>query len=248
MNKYKIYHQQLVNARIKLAETKDEEEEEKSSGGIINKIQTGADIVSGVLSFIPGLNVIGSGIDAASAAIDTAQGEYGDAALRAGSATIGLIPGGGAAVKGGVAVAKTAKAVDTAADIGKGVSATAKAAKAADVVSDTTKAARTTDVISDSSKTINTTTKPSLTNRIFNTVKNTAKRSLQGVLKNNAEGSDSESDEKRYVSKMLNLDDPTNVNYRKDLQLNVGRSNEFSMLQPSSYTMSTNRLKRPGTE
>jgi hypothetical protein len=132
MDKNKIYQRQYELAILKLNESKrnlierpEDEEEEKaqqgasSSGGIINAIQTGADVVSGILSFIPGANLIGSGIDAVSAAVDTAQGEYGDAALRAGSAAVGLIPGGGAAAKVGTGALKAARAVDTASDVAK---------------------------------------------------------------------------------------------------------------------------------
>jgi hypothetical protein len=149
MDKNKIYQRQYELAILKLNESKrnlierpEDEEEEKaqqgasSSGGIINAIQTGADVVSGILSFIPGANLIGSGIDAVSAAVDTAQGEYGDAALRAGSAVVGLIPGGGAAVKGGAAAVKAAKAVDTASDVakaGKAIGTATDVAKAGEV-------------------------------------------------------------------------------------------------------------------
>ena len=65
------------------------------------------DVVSGAMSFVPGLNIIGSGIDAISAGVDVAQGDHGDAAFRAASAVGGLIPGVGGVMKAGK-LAKTA--------------------------------------------------------------------------------------------------------------------------------------------
>ena len=59
------------------------------------------DVVSGGLSFVPGLNLIGSAIDAVSAGVDVAQGDHGDAASRAASAVGGLIPGVGGVMKAG---------------------------------------------------------------------------------------------------------------------------------------------------
>ena len=84
-------------------------------------VQTAGDVASLGLSFIPGANVIGSALDAVSAGIDVAQGDYLDAGLRGTAAGVGLIPGGGAAVKIGAAatkVGKAAKTVETAKAIG----------------------------------------------------------------------------------------------------------------------------------
>ena len=84
-------------------------------------VQTAGDVASLGLSFVPGANVIGSAIDAVSAGIDVAQGDYLDAGLRGTAAGVGLIPGGGAAVKIGAAatnVGKAAKTVETAKAIG----------------------------------------------------------------------------------------------------------------------------------
>ena len=65
------------------------------------------DVVSGAMSFVPGLNIIGSGIDAISAGVDVAQGDYGDAAFRGAAAVGGLVPGVGGVMKAGK-LAKTA--------------------------------------------------------------------------------------------------------------------------------------------
>jgi hypothetical protein len=81
---------------------------------IIDRIQTGADVLSGVLSFIPGANLIGSGIDALSAGVDLAQGQYGDAALRGAAAALGVIPGVGAAAKVGAGAIRGAKVLSVA--------------------------------------------------------------------------------------------------------------------------------------
>ena len=96
---------------------------------VIDKIQGVADVVSGGLSFIPGLNLVGSAIDAVSAGVDVVQGQYGDAALRGGAAALGVIPGVGAAAKIGAKAIKgattigragrTASAARTAAKVGK---------------------------------------------------------------------------------------------------------------------------------
>jgi len=59
------------------------------------------DVVSGITSFVPGLNLVGSAIDAVSAGVDTIQGDKGDAAFRAASAVGGLIPGVGGVMKAG---------------------------------------------------------------------------------------------------------------------------------------------------
>ena len=101
MRKEDIYKRQYQLALIKLNESRinlierpeDEEEvattqEKSSSGGIINTIQNVVDVGTGVMSLIPGLNVIAAGIDAASGVVDLAQGEYGDGALRLASGAL----------------------------------------------------------------------------------------------------------------------------------------------------------------
>lgn len=85
--------------------------------GWLDKLQSVGDVVSAGLSFVPGLNLVGSAIDAVSAGIDVAQGQYGEAGMRSLSAGAGLIPGGGAAVKGARLLAKGA---DIGSDIVKG--------------------------------------------------------------------------------------------------------------------------------
>ena len=94
---------------------------------IIDNIQIGADVVSGILSFIPGGNLIGSGIDAISAGVDLAQGQYGDAGLRGAAAVLGIIPGVGVGVKVAGAAAKGVKAASVA---GKAASVGGKAKSA----------------------------------------------------------------------------------------------------------------------
>lgn len=49
------------------------------------------------MGFVPGLNVVASGLGALSAGVDAAQGQYGDAAFRGGMAALGLVPGLGSA-------------------------------------------------------------------------------------------------------------------------------------------------------
>ena len=63
-------------------------------GNVINTIQNYADLVAMGLDFVPVVGTVaGSAIDAGSALVDVAQGEYGDAALRG----IQAIPGVGSA-------------------------------------------------------------------------------------------------------------------------------------------------------
>lgn len=76
----------------------------------IDMVQTAGDIVSFGASFVPAGNLVGAAIDAASAGVDLAQGDYLDAGLRGTAAGAGLLPGGGAAVKVGSAATKAAKA------------------------------------------------------------------------------------------------------------------------------------------
>ena len=135
--------------------------------GIIDKIQSGLDVVTGVASFIPGLNLVASGIDAVSAAVDLAQGQGEEAAWRGGSAVAGLIPGGGAVAKG----AKLAKAAGTAMDVAKAGGAVSDVARAGGAVSDV---ARATNTTTDLARTANT------ADKVFDTA-NAARRE-QGLL------------------------------------------------------------------
>jgi len=73
------------------AGTKETEDEGESW---IDKAQKVADIATLAGSFIPGFNLASSATQAISGAIDVAQGQYGQAALRGAGAGIGLIPGG----------------------------------------------------------------------------------------------------------------------------------------------------------
>ncbi len=70
-------------------------------------VHTGLD----VLGAVP---VIGAVADGANAAIYTAEGDYGNAALSAASAAANFVPGGGAAFKAGKLAAKAGKALETA--------------------------------------------------------------------------------------------------------------------------------------
>ncbi|MGC0927743.1 RHS repeat-associated core domain-containing protein [Pantoea agglomerans] len=76
-------------------------------------VHTGLD----VLGAVP---VVGAVADGANAAIYTAEGDYGNAALSAASAAANFVPGGGAAFKAGKLAAKAGKAVE-AAKVGKGI-------------------------------------------------------------------------------------------------------------------------------
>ena len=87
-----------------------ESQQNESWKKAIDWAQTAGDVVSFGASFVPGGNLVGSAIDAVSAGVDTAQGDYLDAGLRGTAAVAGLIPGGGAAVKIGAAATKLAKA------------------------------------------------------------------------------------------------------------------------------------------
>lgn len=102
--------------------------------------QTAGDVVSFGASFVPGGNLVGSAIDAVSAGIDVAQGDYLDAGLRGAAAGAGLIPGGGAAVKIGAAAMKAGKAAKGA----KVVTNTVNAAKAAGTAAAGTKVGQAT--------------------------------------------------------------------------------------------------------
>ncbi|MDF7647059.1 DUF6531 domain-containing protein [Erwiniaceae bacterium L1_54_3] len=76
-------------------------------------VHTGLD----VLGAVP---IIGAVADGANAAIYTAEGDYGNAAMSAASAAANFVPGGGAAFKAGKLAAKAGKAVE-AAKVGKSI-------------------------------------------------------------------------------------------------------------------------------
>jgi len=153
MNKKELYQRQYNISKAKLQEGwKD----------IINYAQLGVDVASIPMSFVPGLNLVASGLQAASAAVDVAQGETEDAAWRAGAAALGLLPGAGGVAAGAKLAAQGTKAVkaattaakvaDVVADVTKGVKAGAKAADVAVDVSKATKAAKVADIAADASK------------------------------------------------------------------------------------------------
>lgn len=82
----------------------------------IDTMQGVLDIATLGGSFIPGLNLASAAVQSISAGVDAAQGQYGEAGLRAGQAALSAIPFGraaGAATKLGKAarVAKVAGAV-----------------------------------------------------------------------------------------------------------------------------------------
>ena len=83
MNRKQYVHENVVHDFMK-----DED------GNVINTIQNYADLVAMGLDFVPVVGTVaGSAIDAGSALVDVAQGEYGDAAIRG----IQAIPGAGSA-------------------------------------------------------------------------------------------------------------------------------------------------------
>lgn len=109
-------------------------EDDEEDGGIVDTIQNYADVVSAGASFIP---VVGQGVgavmDLASGAVDVAQGQYGDAAMRGGMAAASVIPFAGGAAKLGKAakgLSTAAKATDAAATAAKTTSNAVDAAKA----------------------------------------------------------------------------------------------------------------------
>ena len=84
----KITRKQYVHENVVHDFMKDED------GNVINTIQNYADLVAMGLDFVPVVGTVaGSAIDAGSALVDVAQGEYGDAAIRG----IQAIPGAGSA-------------------------------------------------------------------------------------------------------------------------------------------------------
>jgi hypothetical protein len=118
MTKNEIYQKQYNLAKIKIDEGfKD----------VVDKVQDVADWASIGASLIPGGNVVGSGIDYVSSLVDVAQGDYGDAAWRAGAGTIGLIPGGRIAASATRGIAKGAV---KAAEIARGAAKLAPEIKA----------------------------------------------------------------------------------------------------------------------
>lgn len=118
MNKTALYKNQYKLSSTKLNE---------KATNVIDLIQLGGDVASLGLSFVPGGNVVGAGIDALSAGIDLAQGQKGEAAFRGGAAAIGLIPGAGAA-------AKLAKAAEAGKGVAKAVTTAEKAIQTAQSV------------------------------------------------------------------------------------------------------------------
>jgi len=117
-----------------------ESQQNESWKKAIDWAQTAGDVVSFGASFVPGGNLVGSAIDAVSAGVDTAQGDYLDAGLRGTAAVAGLIPGGGAAVKIGAAAMKVGKAAKGA----KAVTTTVNAVKTAGNAAAATKAGQAT--------------------------------------------------------------------------------------------------------
>jgi hypothetical protein len=80
-------------------------------------------------SFVPGLNLASAAAQSVNAGIDVAQGQYGEAGMRAGMAALSAIPFGRAAG----AAAKAGKAAETATKLGK----VARAAKVAGAIATT---------------------------------------------------------------------------------------------------------------
>jgi uncharacterized protein (DUF2147 family) len=118
MTKNEIYQKQYNLAKIKIDEGfKD----------AVDKVQDVADWAAIGASLIPGGNLVGSAIDYASSLVDVAQGDYGDAAWRAGAGTIGLIPGGRIAASATRGIAKGAV---KAAEIARGAAKLAPEIKA----------------------------------------------------------------------------------------------------------------------
>jgi hypothetical protein len=97
----------------------------------VDTIQDVGDWVSIGASFIPVVGQgIAAGIDATSAAIDTAQGDYGDAAFRGGMAALNAVPLAGGAGKLALKGARTAgKVVGTGIKLAKGAGEAVKIAR-----------------------------------------------------------------------------------------------------------------------
>lgn len=118
MTKNEIYQKQYNLAKSRIDE---------DFKGVVDRVQDVADWASIGASLIPGGNLVGSGIDYVSSLVDVAQGDYGDAAWRAGAGTIGLIPGGRIAAS---ATRGIAKAGVKAAEIARGAAKLAPEIKA----------------------------------------------------------------------------------------------------------------------
>jgi hypothetical protein len=210
MNKHNLYKNQYRNAKLKLKEDwTDWLPSKETLNKWVDIAQTGIDIASIPASFVPGLNLAVSGVQAASAGLDLAQGQGEDAAWRGGAAALGLIPGAGGVAtgaktaKGAVTVAKTAKAVDAAVDMAnatksaKAATVAVDAAKAADSAADAVKAAtRTGDVltaqqaskaIGQAKKVENTATQISNATRNTTTIPNPISQSGRQLAKNYAD-------------------------------------------------------------
>lgn len=93
-------------------------QEEDEEPNFIDQVQSVADLVSAGISFVPVVGqAVGAAIDVASAGVDLAQGQYGDAAMRGTMAAASAIPFAGGAVKLGRAargLATATRAADTA--------------------------------------------------------------------------------------------------------------------------------------
>ncbi len=210
MNKHNLYKNQYRNAKLKLKEDwTDWLPSKETLNKWVDIAQTGIDIASIPASFVPGLNLAVSGVQAASAGLDLAQGQGEDAAWRGGAAALGLIPGAGGVAtgaktaKGAVTAAKTAKAVDAAVDMAnatksaKAATVAVDAAKAADSAADAVKAAtRTGDVltaqqaskaIGQAKKVENTATQISNATRNTTTIPNPISQSGRQLAKNYAD-------------------------------------------------------------
>lgn len=73
---------------------------------LADSLQKGASWLAAGLSFVPGLNLVGAGIEAANALTYALRGQYGNAAMSGAMAGLGLIPGVGGAGRIATAAAK----------------------------------------------------------------------------------------------------------------------------------------------
>lgn len=112
---------------------------------LADSLQSGASWLAAGLSFVPGLNLVGAGLEAANALTYALRGQYGNAAMSGAMAGLGLIPG-----VGGVGRIATAGAKAVARPVAGAVARTARGAstaiddvtRAADAVADARKVAR----------------------------------------------------------------------------------------------------------
>ena len=95
MTRDELYKRQYTSALKILNENSIQED----LSDVADYAQLGASVVSAGLSFIPGLNLVGSAIDLANSGVYLARGQKENAAWSAGAAAIGLIPMGGALSK-----------------------------------------------------------------------------------------------------------------------------------------------------